>query len=254
MKTLFALAFVILFSWALRGQEGFAAEQNMLELRNFGRASNSTVWLKDERRTDVLGSPFWNDSWASGRLETSSGLIFSEELQLRFDAHSNELHARFPGKQEVVLLNYKINWFEVETPEGVQRFVRLSIPGELPNLFYLQMEEGPRFQLFKLVRKGFKEARKPTDGYSTSVSPAEFFDDHAYFLLDKKSNTFTKLELKRKTLLKALPQYADILEPYIKEHNLRGKLDEQQLRALVQFLERHLTPNRNDREEKRIEP
>jgi len=143
----------------------------------------------------------------------------------------------------------------VETPDGIRRFVRLSIPGELPNLFYLELEMGTRFHLLKLERKGFREGRKPMEGYSSGATPAKFFDDPAYFLLDKKSGTFTRLELKRKALLKALPQYADILEPYMKENNVRGKLDEQQLRALVRFLEQNQNPkHKNGRKEQRIEP
>jgi hypothetical protein len=250
-----AFIFCIVYSNLVNGQtpsstvtgssnQVFVQEELNRALNPFG---GHAVTGFDSRFEGVKGTPFLNDSWATGRLTLSDSMLVKSEYQLRFNAQTNEIHIKL-GEMERVLSNRELLSIDLEyTTPSVSlsqnlKLEKIILPDNLDrHIFGVYVHVGSRFNLYKHIKKVFKKADFQDKGIATVGNNFDSFNEQIHYYLKQKSGTPIKINLKKSEIIKSCKlskSNQKRINSFCKEKDLSGKLKESEAIELMSFIER----------------
>ncbi|GAA4427250.1 hypothetical protein GCM10023188_10120 [Pontibacter saemangeumensis] len=218
---LFTIAFASHIALAQTSQPiGIDAERNLAEL---GSSTNATmVQVYDNRYEGIKGTPYFKEHWAKATIAANNTVY--KNVEVKYNVYESNLLYRTPKGAEYVLLPARVDSFLLVDGVTQQKFMFRKFPAlaaEAPKLgqhFALVLHDGKQVQLVMVPQKHLMKAdfKGP---YSAGNKYDELQDLQSYYLFGP-DQTFIKVKLNKKSLLKALPGKQDKVAAYIAAERL----------------------------------
>lgn len=195
---------------------------------------------------EINGGPYYKDEWLEGRVVLKSGQVLGRKWKFKYNTFQDELHIQLSSGDIKIPLKDQIQSFMLMKNGRQHFFVRSNKMHKIDvysqeNTFY-EVLHNDGFMLLKNTSKHF--AQSYTDSfYCSSCDTASidfFFTAEKYFLVTetnyRKEKQFKKIKFKRKSVIRAIPQYKALILQFLKEQGQKLET-EQDLLALLQYLE-----------------
>lgn len=213
--------------------QGIEAQTNVQMLGGAG----FTARTFDDRYEGVKGYPTLLEKYSPARIRSVEGkIVFSNSCNL--DVYTNDLIV-LRNKQELVLSKSVISSFVIFDGQDSLYFVKQEVNDQ--GIKYYQRLVKGEVELLKLHTKTFVKADYQ-GAYSSGRTQDEFRNGKKYFL--KLSEEKVEEIKTKKDIQKALPQYQQWLDAFIKENKLDMK-EEQHLISLIENLNAAHAPSVN---------
>jgi hypothetical protein len=181
----------------------------------------------------VFRSSVLNDNWGTGTVILKNGFVF-KNVALQFDLYSNELH--FKKNNIAYLFVDSLREFTMQFKDSLDDLT-VTFSNGYPTIqkntgatFYQVLASGAKLQLLNYKTKEVREKYE----YLGPVRK-EFQANDAYFIYDVTSGIIKSINLKKNGLLKALPQYASVINAFAdkSKYNLKSEKEVIELFALL---------------------
>lgn len=228
----FTLTLSLLATTAVYGQEsGYDAQQNVNALAG----SSNVVRTYDTRYEGVKGSPFFTQSWSEGVLFYSDGKK-SAALPLKHDVYKNQLVAKRPQGDSVLINTGNVSHFQLKDPAG-KVYLFKKFPGlktadaGLTSAFFQVLYEGKMALLIKhnksLVKANYQGAYSADRPYDELVSQSEYY-------LKKADQTLIKIRMNKKAILDILQDKQSTVKEFVEKEKIDFK-DEASVAKLLAY-------------------
>lgn len=216
----------------------FSKLDNMKSLLS-NRARNVTSF--DNRYEGVKGTPFLNEDWLEGKLVLADSVLVKNKMLFKFDVLNNEVWIKYKTDEEHILYNRELLTLELFHNDGKKtKFIKFKLPeNENRHHFSMAIFEGKSFILVKDMKKIFRKSNLEDKGFVTVGHAYDWFEEQANFYVRKGSDITTKVSLKKADIMEAARlsrPHTVLVEKYCKEHNLKGKLTEEEAMQLVGYM------------------
>jgi hypothetical protein len=175
----------------------------------------------------VFGSSALNEYWGNGKVTLLNGFVL-KNIELQFDLYLNELHFR---KDNIVYLFVdSIREFAMDFKDSLDmrsvvfRSGYPAIQKKTGATFYQVLADGKNLQLLNYKTKEVREKYE----YLGPVHK-EYDTNDAYFIYDVKSGAMKSISLKKNSLLKALPAYAESINAFAVQNNANLKSEKEMI-------------------------
>jgi len=186
-----------------------------------------------EVNKQVAGSSLLNDNWGDGKVLLRNGFTL-KNLELQFDLFKNELHFR---KNNIVYLFVdSIKEFSMQFKDSLELYsvvFRSGYPGiqkKTDAAFYKVVADGSKVQLLNYESKEVRESYE-----YLGPMRKEYQQKDEYFVYDVKAGELKSINLKKSSLLKNMPAFADSINAFAGKTNYKLK-SEKELTELFNFL------------------
>jgi hypothetical protein len=175
--------------------------------------------------TDIEGSPYLYDDWASGTVKIANAQVFSN-LYLKYNELEGKLY--FKGKTgEVLEFVDQVVEFTISNKIITRHFS--SYPGNKPNeIAYYELLADGNTKLFKQPVKEIQEIKV----YGSAVSSKNFIAVDKYYLLT--GGKMIPIKKDKKSVIAGIGKKQPELEAYIKTNSLNLK-DDADLAKLIEY-------------------
>jgi hypothetical protein len=214
-KCLLQLAFTALFCFAF----GASAVAQIALVDQLGRP------IQAKHYTNIIGSPFLSDNWATGSVKMTSGIMY-EGMQLMYDQLEDQLLFRNQAGQTQLFADPVL---EFSILERVFRKGYTPVDGAAPTAFYEVLADG-RTQLLKRTSK--KVFEDLPYGSSTKVKTIQENDN---YYISQSGSVLIKIKKDKKTLLAVLDDQKPKLEAYTKSERLDLKKEADMVKLLAYY-------------------
>lgn len=233
---------LLLFTILLTGLSAQVDNKNMIDqevnLRQIATLGPGSAGARgfDNRYEGVRGTPLLFEDWKEARIQVQGGKAEGERVKVNINQFDNLVLFKFPAGEAGSVPVSKIRMLHVETTEGLrtfEAFPTMMVEGgdDDTERLYEVLYRTP-FTLLKDHEKLFMKADYK-GAYSSDRRFDEFVDQQRYYLR-QPNGAFEKLnKLKRKAILKALPDYKNKIDKITKEE----KLDLDKEKDLIRLLE-----------------
>ena len=240
MKNLFPILFFALLPNFMVAQSespiAFNLQENLNQIANLQPGSPGGI-AYDTRYEGVRGTPFLFEEFHFADIKLNGKTYQDDKVQFRLNLEKNLIHAKFKNGSEA---SFPMSAFEeIHLKRGIKpmKFILLQsaqVEGRSKGArFYEQLNENA-YQLIKLHEKVFKKADYE-GAYSNDIRYDEYAPQQQYFIRTP-NDTFEKIKLKKKALIKQFPNWESSLNKFAKKH--KSRLDnEADLIAFLQLLE-----------------
>lgn len=168
---------------------------------------------KNKLLSNVLGSPFYSESFSLGTVYTNGGKSF--DAYLRYDAYNDEMQMK--NNEEIIAL-LKLENSKVKLGnELFEVFSFLYNDSEQIGYFIILSQSG-NTKLFKHKRKKIVEGFKAQNSYTTDKPPM-FKDEISYYIM--KGSKLKSVSLSKRKILELLNDKRKELDNYISEKKLK---------------------------------
>jgi len=181
---------------------------------------------KNSLPTNVQGSPFYNEAFSEGIINTNDNKSF--KAYLRYDAFNDEMQMK---QNEEIIALLKFEKDEVEIDKVVYEVYSYFNEGSNENGYFINLTNGGNTRLLLHKGKKYIEGTKAVNTY-TKDKPPMFKDDISYYLM--KDNSLNVVSLSKKNFLKLLEDKKSELENYISDNKLKLR-DEKDFIQLINF-------------------
>ena len=238
MKNLFPILFLAVVPNFLLAQQNkpmaFNLQENLKLVANLQVGSPAALGY-DNRYEGVRGTPFLFDEYYPADFKKDGKFYQDPKVKYKLNLERNLIHTQFKNGYEIAFHMSAFEEIHLKKGSKIMKFILLNsayVEGNPEGAkFYEQLNDGP-YQLIKQHKKLFKEADYK-EVYSNDVRYDEYLDRYQYFIRTP-NNTFEKIKLKKKVLLKQFPNWKSDLDKFTKTHN---KLRMDTEAAFVAFLQ-----------------
>lgn len=222
--------------------------------------SNQLIWNDpvavgfSSELEEINGGPYFKDEWLEGRLVLKNGQILGKDWRFKYNTFQDELHVQLSTSEVKIPLKNHIHAFMLLKDGRQHYFVRSDeahrVDRETENNRFYEVLHSKGFMFLKNSTKHFAQLYS-NSFYCSSCDNAPidfFFTAEQYFLVTEKHYVkgrrvgFQKVKLRKKSIMKALPQYKPLIRNFLKENG--GKLKtEQKVLDLLNYLEGQIGQN-----------
>jgi hypothetical protein len=201
-------------------------------LRNImnNNVGSASVFVADQRRNEIQGSPYLNENWGKGKMVYNNE-YYSNDLGFRYNVLKNQLEIRFNNGETTAPHNARLMQFSVVLNRKIHLFKHFDVVGESQDQFFEALYEGQNIQLIKCYKKSFRKGEEGQGSFGTLVLDS-YEDVERYYIKTSPTAEFTLLKLKKKNLLEAFPKQNDKLKELLKEPEF-NKLNEDNIVKLL---------------------
>lgn len=178
----------------------------------------------EKRYTNIKGSPYLQNDWATGSVKLRDGRSF-DGMKLKYDQVEDELLFLGDAEKEMTF-SVPVTEFTLQ-----DKTFRRGYPvgdGAPANAFYEVLEEGKMSLLKRTSKKVIEEP-----AYNAASSVKSIRTNENYYLTASNLQ-LTKIKKDKKAVLAALPDKKEELENYIKDQRLDLR-QEQDLVKLISY-------------------
>jgi hypothetical protein len=182
-----------------------AAQQTDLGRDKSGNLNGGYELVPADSR-DLKGSPFLLPYWSPATLRLV-GAPAAMPATLKYDVLKQELRARRPQGDSVIVPLGKVQAFTLTGTGAPRRFIGYPTAGLPPELIGTCAEvlaDGANIQLLKVWRKVVVKQAGETNGYASARMVTALEDQVGYYLRFPADNRWTAVRLKRTSLEQAL--------------------------------------------------
>lgn len=214
--------FILLFFPALAGhsQKVIDVGKNDADAGRLFYSVNGEPFSMAKYVKVVAGSPYFNDSWMKGRLESNGGKVY-DSLLLRLDLLENSIHYMGPDGREMVAATAISKVTLLDSVSGKEYLFLFSpflqLPGTVEPGWYQLLASGPA-TMYKRILKTIQEDRP----YNSATTEQTIHTSGQYFIF--ANATFSHIK-KFKDLSDLLEDKKAELNTYISSNSLSGKSD-----------------------------
>lgn len=207
-----------------------------------GNPGSSVMRTYNYNYDGVKGTPYFLEEFVEAKIIFNSG----KELQnvyANYDVHKDELMIMRKKGGEILILDREfVKGFQL-LKIGDDEY-RYSFQGEvagkkLDGRNYIHVLHAGSFTLLHQPGKMFKKANLDPTPYSGGSNYDEFFDKHAYMIVND-AGELEELKINRKVFLQLFPKIEGNIKQYWKENDVQSK-DPESVRMLADFIERSLS-------------
>lgn len=190
----------------------------------------NTITGKNNIPENVEGSPYMNDDFKPGKIDTGDKIINSP---MRYNIYQDEFQIA-NGETEIIALRRTPN-LKIEL-QG-KKFAIYGFNGPTGNKqgYFEELYSSENISILKRHEAEFTEAKKAANSYA-SDTPAKFKPSETYYI-KVGANSAEEVDLKKKDVLNAIND--DKVEKYIKQNKLKFK-DESDLIKVAQYYDSSL--------------
>lgn len=235
MKILRLLSLLLLVAGPLSGQPNTTyTEDDLRALSNLGPNSPG-IHAIDLTYEGVKGTTFLTKDWQEGSFQVKGKDEFGQELPIQIDLEKQLLYFRMKNGFMGSIPANKLNAFQLKTGADQFRLFRVYPESDIEGSngkrekFYEVLFHGS-FTLLKRHYKRFQEANYKS-AYATGKPYDEYIDESDLWL-QESGQPFFKVKLKRKSIEKALPNYAAQVQKVIKSERLAMQQETDLIRLL----------------------
>ena len=155
---------------------------------------------------DVKGSPFLVPYWSPATLWLA-GAPAATPATLKYDVFKQELRARRPQGDSVIVPLAKVQEFTLTGAGAPRRFISYpaaGLPSELAGTCAEVLADGTHAQLLKVWHKALVKQAGESNGYASARMVAVLEDQFTYYLRWPADNRWAAVRLKRASLEQAL--------------------------------------------------
>ncbi len=189
-----------------------AAQQTDLGRDKVGNLNGGYELAPADSR-DIKGSPFLLPYWSPATLRLA-GVSAAMPATLKYDVLKQELRARRPQGDSVIVPLAKVQEFTLTGTGAPRRFIgypAAGLPPELAGTCAEVLADGTHAQLLKVWRKALVKQAGETNGYASARMVTALEDQIAYYLRYPAENRWLPVRLKRASLEQALAGQAAAL-------------------------------------------
>jgi hypothetical protein len=205
-------------------------------LRNIlnNKVTSTSVFVADQRRNEIQGSPYLNENWGKGKMVYNNE-YYSNDLAFRYNILKNQLEIRFSNGETTAPYNARLMQFSVVLNRKIYLFKHFDVVGEGQDQFFEALYEGANIQFIKCYKKRFRKGEEGQGSFGTLVLDS-YEDVEHYYIKTSPTAAFALIKLKKKNLLEAFPKQNDKLKKLLQEPEF-NKLDESNIFKLLKKLE-----------------
>jgi hypothetical protein len=182
-----------------------AAQQTDLGRDKVGNLNGGYELAPADSR-DIKGSPFLLPYWSPATLQLA-GAPAAMSAPLKYDVFRQELRARRPQGDSVIVPLTKVQEFTLTGAGAPRRFIgypAAGLPPELAGTCAEVLADGTHVQFLKVWRKALVKQAGETNGYASARLETALEDQNMYYLRYPDNNRWLPLRLKRTSLEQAL--------------------------------------------------
>lgn len=182
-----------------------AAQQTDLGRDKSGNLNGGYELAPTDSR-DLKGSPFLVPYWSPATLRLV-GAPAATPATLKYDVLKQELRARRPQGDSVIVPMAKVQEFTLTGTGAPRRFISYpsaGLPPELAGTCAEVLADGTYVQLLKVWHKNLVKQAGENNGYASARMVSALEDQTTYYLRWPADNRWTAVRLKRASLEQAL--------------------------------------------------
>lgn len=216
LKSIFLFIVAIFISFNVQTSEAQITSnqtrENIQTLKDWAREPRV---LADLPNTEVNGSPYYNEDWATGYVQVNKNTQ-SNAVKLKYSSYTNEVLFQENGRTRALPSDALVGFTlikdnkEIEFKNGFHSEEYDITPNQLMRVIY----GGD----VKLLAKEYVNLHHTQDPF-TGETKYDFLDETDFYLVSA-DGSFNKIKLKKKDILKALGQKQDALKEFADSHNL----------------------------------
>lgn len=215
-------------------QNDFQNYQNTESSRNY-TGSYLTVFKNKE---GTVGSRYLFNSWVNGKVtDKNDKEINTNGYSFNYDKIAGKLLATPDKKTIIEIDDTAINSYSFFGPAGEQILFK-KIKNIDPAKFLIVLAEGSgnTCSLYKSLKTEFVKASFTSNGIIQSGNKYdEYVDKYEYYIMFSNSKTFTKVELKERSIKKVLANNEEKVKAFFASHN-EDEMNESLLVKLISYL------------------
>ncbi len=196
---------------------------------------NGNVFVADQRRAEVKGTPYFNENWGKGKMFYNNE-YYSKDIGFRYNILKNQLEIRFNNGETTAPYNAQLMQFSLVLNQKIHYFKHFDVNGESKDQFFEALYEGTDIQLIKCYKKVFRKADEAQTSFGNSASDT-YEDTERYYIKASPTAAFVPVKLKKKSLLEVLPKQKDALNLLFQEAKF-NKLDDTNINELLKKIEK----------------
>ena len=230
MKNINAILLLVLFTFTLSAQdktteqkkeETTESQETLNQQENLNSLGNLTGAVGgvgfDNRYEGLKGHPYVYNEWYSGIVKIDGKFVEDKNASYKVDIEERVIVAQF-GKGNY--RTFPMGTFEeihLQTGKKVASFIiRNANPNQKNalNIQFLEVLNSGSYRLLKQHEKFYRPADYK-GGYSTDKRYADFRIENTFFI-QMPDGQLKKIKLKKKSILKALPNQKAAIETFVK--------------------------------------
>lgn len=179
----------------------------------------------------VEGNRYLQEEWNNGTVWFANGKQ-ADSMQLIFDLVANAVYFQRKGEVQAFVDEVKSFRFypSVKNKEVLFKSGYPDYAQQTPKTFYEILADGAAIQLLKFHRK------KITETYVyNSPSTKKYTAEQAIFVYDSKNAELNKISLNKKSIEKALPDYANTIESLCQKNRWNLKSEEEMIKLILEL-------------------
>ncbi len=197
--------------------------------------------LKENKYTDIKGSPYFQDEWKSGTAADNTGRPYPN-LLVRYNIYKDVLEAK-DGDLLIALeprLYQKFTMEQPRTESSEAKTIRFSngfskIPG-IKRESYLQVLYDGKYKFLKKYSVEISEDATTGYGSNGGQKTKSFVQSSVYYLINPDGTTATMGKLNKKNFMDALGSNSAKVEDYLSKEKFKPK-DESAFVIILSYLE-----------------
>ncbi len=186
-------------------------------------------------KEDTRGSRYLFDEWVKGLVVTPKDTVIRNPSYLfNYDKITGELLLTTDKRTMVTVDKQQVKAFALKGSDSAYIFEK--VPSVNENDFIRLIAWGPRYKAYRTLKTKFVKADHVTNGYTESGNfYDEYVDGGVYYFVDMKTKSAHKFDLKKKSIMEALPQESAKAGSFISAHKY-DTINEDFIRELITAL------------------